>query len=130
MFRSRILRFIIYLFATALILSGCKRHEPFTPKGWDDGDGLSFPKRYLMVDSLLASKKLIGLKYKQVVWLLKAPQRNSFTDRSFSYEITRKMNGVDTLHTKDLVIYLNKDSVVTSAKVVEKDYNWKPKKKK
>lgn len=103
-----------------LALAGCHSKEPFTPKGWNDGDGIDFPRRYLMVDDLLANHKLKGLTYIQVIQLLKAPQRNSYTDRSFSYEITRKMDILDTLYIKNLVFYLNKDSIVTDFKIYEK----------
>lgn len=104
----------------AIGLAGCHKKEPFTPKGWDDGDGIEFPKRYLMVDDLMANRKLKGLTYKQVVQLLKAPQRNDSPPGTFSYEITRKMDVLDTLYIKNLVFYLNKDSVVTDFKIYEK----------
>ncbi|TSD64772.1 hypothetical protein FFF34_012800 [Inquilinus sp. KBS0705] len=118
--KGSILRYFMVLGLVVVCFAGCKNKVPFTPRGWDEGDGIDFPKRYMMVDDLLASGKLKGLKYKQVVYLLKAPQRNSHTDRSFSYEITRKMSGIDTLYIKNLVIYINADSVVTDAKVTER----------
>jgi len=126
MIRSiKILSFTCILVA---LLAGCAGKEKFTPKGWDDGDGIEFPRRFRMVDDLLENHKLKGLTYKQVIALLQYPQRNSFTDRSFHYEITRKMSGIDTIYAKNLVFYLNKDSIVTDVKVVEKDYPRKKKK--
>jgi hypothetical protein len=112
-------RLAVLLGITLAVLTSCNKKQPFTPRGWDEGDGIDFPNRYMMVDDLMANHKLKGLKYQQVVYLLKAPQRNSHTDRSFSYEITRKMSGIDTLYIKNLVFYLNADSTVTDFRVVE-----------
>jgi hypothetical protein len=121
MFNSKFLQFFI-LIAVISLASSCVKKEKFTRQGWDAGDGISFPKRYAMVDDLLANQKLKGLTYKQVVQLLKAPQTNSRTDKSFSYEITRKMSGIDTMYAKSLVFYLNNDSVVVNTKITERDY--------
>jgi hypothetical protein len=121
MFKKVLLKAVtIILVITAL--SGCDvKKEKFTTKGWDDGDGISFPKRESMVDDLLATHKLKGLTYKQALGLLKYPQRNGLNDQSFEYEVVRKMDGIDTVYAKTLVLYLNKDSVVSSYKVIEKD---------
>ncbi|OOQ61271.1 hypothetical protein [Mucilaginibacter pedocola] len=121
MSNSRFKWFFIVIAFIALGVSGCKNKQPFTPKGWNDGDGMDYPKRYMMVDDLLATHKLKGMTYKQVVQLLKYPQRNSFTDRSFYYDITRKMNGGDTAYFKGLLFKLNADSIVTEVKVFEKE---------
>jgi hypothetical protein len=110
---------IVLIIAT---LAGCDvKKEKFTTKGWDDGDGISFPKRESMVDDLLATHKLKGLTYKQALGLLKYPQRNGLKDKSLEYEVVRKMDGVDTVYAKTLVLYLNKDSVVNNYRVIEKD---------
>lgn len=122
-------RFLMVLVLAVVALAGCSNKKPFDRYGWDDGDGIDFPKRYMMVDDLMANHKLKGLTYKQVVNLLHYPQRNSYTERSFLYEITRKMDGIDTIYAKNLVFILNKDSVVTDVKVTEKNYERKKKKK-
>ena len=116
-------------FLMLISLSSCSKKKPFDRYGWNDGDGIDFPQRYMMVDDLVANHKLKGLTYKQVINLLHYPQRNSYTDRSFSYEITRKMSGVDTVYAKNLVLSLSKDSVVTGVKVTEKNYEQKKPKK-
>jgi hypothetical protein len=112
----------------ALGISGCKNQRPFDGRLWNDGDGIDFPKRYMMVDDLLANHKLKGLTYKQVILLLKYPQRNSHTDRSFYYDITLKMDGIDTAYFKGLLFKLNADSVVTDVQVFEKAAKKKEKK--
>ncbi|MFD0766390.1 hypothetical protein ACFQZI_16125 [Mucilaginibacter lutimaris] len=121
MFKSAVLKvFTVILFFVAL--TGCDvKKEKFTTQGWDDGDGLTFPRREGMLDDLLATHKLKGLTFKQAVGLLKYPQRNGFTEKKFEYEIIRKMDGIDTVYAKSLVLYLNKDSVVSDYKIIEKD---------
>jgi hypothetical protein len=81
-----------------------------------------------MVDNLLATHKLVGLKFKNVVGLLHYPDRFSRDSLSFHYEITRKMSGIDTVYTKNLVFTMGKDSVIKSVKVTE--HNYKDEKKK
>ena len=81
-----------------------------------------------MVDDLLATHKLKGMTYKQVILLLKYPQRNSHTDRSFYYDITLKMDGIDTAYFKGLLFKLNADSIVTDVQVFEKTAKKKEKK--
>lgn len=121
MFNSKFLRFFIVI-AVISLASSCAKKEKFTRQGWNEGDGLSFPRRNAMLDDLLATQKLKGLTYKQVVAFLHAPQRNSRTDKSFHYEVIRKMSGIDTMYAKNLVFYLNNDSVVVNTKVTERDY--------
>jgi hypothetical protein len=104
-------------------LSGCDsiKKEKFDRVKWNDGDGIEFPKRAGMLDDLLATQKLKGLTFKQAVNLLKYPQRTGLKKKEFEYEIIRKMDGVDTVYAKSLVLYLNQDSVVSDYKVIEKD---------
>lgn len=128
MSNSRFKGFFIVSAFIALSISGCKNQRPFDGRAWNDGDGIDFPKRYMMVDDLLATHKLKGMTYKQVILLLRYPQRNSHTDRSFYYDITLKMSGIDTSYFKGLLFTLNKDSIVTDVKVFEKTAKKKEKK--
>jgi hypothetical protein len=123
MLKNTFVKFFTVMMLAIVILSGCDsiKKEKFDRRKWDDGDGLSFPKRAGMLDDLLATQKLKGLTYKQALYLLRYPQRNSLTDKSFEYEIVRKMDGIDTVYAKSLVLYLNQDSIVSDYKVIEKD---------
>jgi hypothetical protein len=128
--RLRSFRFIVFVTLVSAFFFGCTNKQPFDRDGWNDGDGLDFPKRYLMVDDLLAKHKLVGLKFNNVVGLLHYPDRFSYDSLSFHYEITRKMSGIDTLYTKNLVFTMSKDSVIKSVKVVERGYKEEKDKKK
>ena len=112
-----------YLLITIIALSGCDvKKQKFTTKGWDDGDGIEFPNREGMLDDLLATHKLKGLNYRQALGLLKYPQRSGVKQKSMEYEVVRKMDGIDTVYAKSLVLYLSPDSVVNNYKVIIKDY--------
>ena len=128
MSNSRFKWFFIICAFIVLGISSCKNQRPFNGREWNDGDGIDFPKRYMMVDDLLATHKLKGMTYKQVILLLKYPQRNSHTDRSFYYDITLKMDGIDTAYFKGLLFKLNADSIVTDVQVFEKTAKKKEKK--
>lgn len=122
MLKSAFVKIFTVMMLVIITLSGCEvKKEKFDRRKWDDGDGITFPKRAGMLDDLLATQKLKGLTYKQALYLLRYPQRNSLTDKSFEYEIIRKMDGIDTIYAKSLVLYLNQDSIVSDYKVIEKD---------
>lgn len=121
---KKIILKVLAIVALTTIASGCNftiKKEKFSTKAWNEGDGITFPKREGMLDDLLATHKLKGLSYKQAVSLLKYPQRNGITEKKFEYEIIRKMDGIDTVYAKSLMLYLNKDSIVSNYKVTEKD---------
>lgn len=126
--RLRSFRFIIVFISISVLLFSCTTKQPFDRDGWNDGDGITFPRRYMMVNDLLATHKLVGLKFSNVVGLLHYPDRFSYDSLSFHYEITRKMSGIDTLYTKNLVFTMGKDKVITSVKVTERDYKDEKKK--
>jgi hypothetical protein len=121
MFKNKFVYAFTLALALTTALTGCGGKQEFDRKGWDDGDGIEFPNRAGMLDDLLANHNPKGKTYKQVLRQLRYPQRNSYTDKSFEYEIVRKMDGLDTVYAKSLILYLNKDSVVSDVKVIEKD---------
>ena len=128
--RLRSSRFIIVFALISALLFGCASKLKFDRDGWNDGDGIIFPNRYAMVDDLLATHKFVGQKFNNVVGLLHWPDRFSRDSLTFHYEIQRKMSGVDTMFTQNLVFTQRKDSVITSVKITERDYVAEKKNKK
>lgn len=128
--RLRSFRFIIVLTLTSAFLFGCASKLKFDRDGWNDGDGIVFNNRYSMLDDLLATHNFVGLKFNNVVGLLHWPDRFSRDSLTFHYEIQRKMSGVDTMFTQNLVFTQRKDSTITSVKVTERDYVAEKKNKK
>ncbi len=100
----------------ALFFAACSGHKKFDRENWDYGDGLEFPNRDAMLDDLLKSYKLKGLKYQEVIHLLHRPQQSSATEMVYDIdEISKKGK---TTYVKKLILSL-KDSVVTDVKVYE-----------
>ncbi|MBL4676401.1 MAG: hypothetical protein JKY70_09395 [Mucilaginibacter sp.] len=131
MTRSAIPNSFFVILLMVAVITGCTANQDFDRKGWNDGDGIDFPRRNLMIDDLLEKYNFKGWKYKNVRGLLHEPDRFSDDSSNFHYEIIRKMDGVDTVHTKNLVFWWNrKDSTITDYKVAEKDYPKKERKRK
>ena len=107
---------LIFICLLAVGLTACSRKQKFDRDKWDEGDGLTFAYRPIMVDDLLASKQLDKLKYQQVIHLLHRPQFSS--KDSMVYELSSKYNKGALVYTQTLVVFL-KDSVVTKAEVHE-----------
>lgn len=113
---------IIALFGLILILfSACNRGVKFDRDKWNAGDGLTFPNRNQMLDDLLKSQKLKGMKYYHVLALLHRPQGADST--MMYYEIVRNVEPGSSNYRKNLVLYLSKDSIVTGTKIVETGKN-------
>ncbi len=122
MARSVIVNISFSILMLATIITGCTAKQDFDRKGWNDGNGLDFPRRNLMVDDLLQKYQFKGMKYKSLVGLLHEP--DGFIDSThFYYQIILKMNALDTIRTKNLVFAWNKrDSIISDVKVTEKEY--------
>jgi hypothetical protein len=109
---------IIVFFGLLIILfSACNRGMKFDKDKWNAGDGLTFPNRNIMLDDLLQSQKLKGMKYYQVINLLHRPQGGDST--MMYYEIVRNVEPGSSDYKKNLILYLSKDSIVTATKIVE-----------
>lgn len=114
----------ITLFALALItLSACSRPQKFTREAWSYSDGLNFPSRDNILPDLLASHPLKGLSHYQLQQLLGTPQQSDDSKFIYTYEIEntgyRYNPKKKPVHIKNLLVYFNKDSIVTGTKVFE-----------
>jgi hypothetical protein len=107
---------LIFACLLAICLTACSRKQKFDRDKWDDGDGITFAYRPGMVEDLIASKQLNGLKYQKVIHLLHRPQLSS--KDSMVYDLDRQYNKGTLTYSSSLVIFL-KDSVVTKAEVHE-----------
>jgi hypothetical protein len=113
MFNKKI---ILLCCVLALCFTACNRNIKFDRENWDYGDGLEFPNRNKMLEDLLKSYKLKGLKYQEVIHLLHRPQQSSATEMVYDVDETVKKG--KTTYVKKLILSL-KDSVVTDVKVYE-----------
>ncbi len=115
------------LFAVALLLHlvSCKdRSSPFIKEGWNTPcDGIPCPVlRKKMLEDLLNNHKLVGLTYRQIISKLGNVDNHEQTPSGIMrYEITNEYTMGDIVHIKALDLYFNRDSIVTSLKLVNYD---------
>ena len=105
---------------TIVAFSGCHREQNFTREKWDmsSDEGLTFQVRDGIVNDLLKNYKLKGVKYKQIVHLLRYPQFKDSTH--FYYEIIDTHDNMHRPdHIKNLVFYMGKDSVITNVELYD-----------
>jgi hypothetical protein len=107
---------LIFTCLLAVCLTACSRKQKFDRDKWDDGDGITFAYRPILVDDLVASKKINGLKYQDVIHLLHRPQLS--TKDSMIYDIDSQYKAGKLIYSSTLVIFL-KDSVAVKAEVHE-----------
>ena len=85
---------------------------------WMTKDDIEFPFRNKMLKDLMTNYKLTGIKYSEVIKLLGEP---NFSDSaSFAYQVIEDYGrDIDPVYTKNLDFEFDKDSVITSYKIVE-----------
>jgi hypothetical protein len=120
------MRLIFILTMTAsFFLSSCKDNDMlFDKTGWNaPGDGSPCPVlREKMLNDLLNNHKLIGLTYRQIISKLGNLDNHEQTPSGIiRYEITTEYTMGDIVHIKALDLYYNRDSIVTSWKLVNYD---------
>ena len=102
-----------------IALTGCGGSK-FDRQKWSYGDGLDYPLREEILNDLVTNHHIKGLNYRQVIDSLGSPQRRDSLKFSYqilddSYEFSRKKPA----HKKSLILYFNKDSVVTKFEVYD-----------
>ncbi len=107
-----------------LLALGCNHNvvykQKFDRSKWNLKDDMWYPDRNSMVDDLVKNHKLKGLTYKELTKLVGEPDRWESNIDSPYYEIVTDFGSdIDPVYTKSLVVYLNKDSVITSLKILE-----------
>jgi hypothetical protein len=91
------------------------RDIKFDETKWRVKKDQDYPHRDEMLDDLIESGKLKGLKSDEVLDLLGQPDR---TDTSYLfYQVAQKRMGFMVLHTKTLVVKLDEDSTVQWVKI-------------
>ena len=123
MFKPKI---ILALLSLTALLSCHRSTEQFTTEKWLSGDGLQFPLRDDILDDLVQHYKLKGLTYKEVHHLLGYPNWSDSTKHQFYYQIIETRNNMHKFdHIKNLVFYMNKDSIVTRFEVYDHHFKYK-----
>lgn len=115
----------IAILTTFSFLLSCKNKDlTFDKAGWNyPCDGLPCPVlRDRMIDDLLENHKVTGLTYNQVISKLGNTDNHEQTPSGIMrYEISTDYTMGDIVHIKALDLYYDKDSIVTSWKLVNFD---------
>ena len=109
---------IILTIGIALILTtSCQ--ERFDSEKWKiEGDLKSYPFREAMLDDIIKNKKFIGLNSIQIRESLGQPNR--IEDGYIFYSITTDYGSdIDPVDTKDLILTVDKDSIIVNVRVIE-----------
>ncbi len=112
-------KYVIFLLLMIFCISSCKTR--FNKEKWVNDD-LGGDQRNDMLDDLVANHKIIGLKYSQLIDSFGEPVHTEDSSEVF-YTILENYDIIDPISGKDLVIKLNRDSIVTGFYI----NNWKRK---
>lgn len=112
---------IAFVLITVIFVS-CKHRTlqmKFDRVKWWDGDVEIYPYRDAMLNDLL-KHNLKGMTYKQLTKFVGEPNRwDNNIDSPYYPIITDYGSDIAPVYTKSLVLYLNKDSIITRCKVEE-----------
>ena len=117
--------FSIFLLLCVLLitaLTGCSKKQKFTKEFWREGDGITYSKRKLIYEDLLANYKLKGMHYKDVVRLLGKPDATDSLKASYQIINTDSEYNPkkDSIYRMNLEFYFSKDSAVTRTAIYER----------
>jgi hypothetical protein len=112
-----VIAFLIFFVVNASC-NDITKSEKFDQARWKQYAGFDGPDRDLMAEDLLKTHKLIGLTNKQLLQLLGGPSNFSDTTKIY-YELSQQYDMIDPISGKNLIITLDKDSIVNKAEIVE-----------
>ncbi|MBT1689142.1 hypothetical protein [Dawidia soli] len=116
--KTRYIRSLMVCFVVIIMIS-CGEKK-FEKTGWTAKTDSNFPpnKRGEMLSDLLSSRKLVGLKYADVIALLGTP--DGIDSSSVSYEIEIDYGSdIDPIYRKDLYLFTTRDSIISSYEIKE-----------
>ncbi|MBL7985778.1 MAG: hypothetical protein JNM91_12305 [Flavobacteriales bacterium] len=120
-------RFSLHSLARVLIvisicLTGCDRSIPFDKDGWQKKSDFIYPLRDAMVQDLIGNHQLMGLTTQEARDLLGETDHTELGDMPnyLTYQVLLDFGwDIDPVHTKDLVLEFNEDSIVTKVDLLE-----------
>jgi hypothetical protein len=117
--KKRRIRSIIACIAIIALTIACTERK-FEKIGWTSKTDPNFPpsEREAMLNDLLTSHKLVGLKYTDVIALLGVPDEVDSSLMSYEIEIDYGSD-IDPIYTKDLYLFITRDSLIRSYEIKE-----------
>jgi hypothetical protein len=112
----------VVLMVLVFVLASCVEptsKRKFDKTAWGEKIDWDFYQREPMLDDLLQHHQIKGLTRKQLIDSLGEPANYEDTTAMYYEIVTDFGSDIDPVYTKNLVIYLNKDSIATGFKVEE-----------
>lgn len=95
-------------------------NQTFNKAAWADGDqGWGYPNRKYMLNDLLKNHQIKGLTYKQLIDSIGEPHLDSGSYEAYYNIILDYGWDIDPVYSKNLILQLNRDSVVTGFEIKE-----------
>lgn len=114
---SRIINLIV-AFIVILLAFSCDKKFEKTGWNYSTDSGFPPPARERMLDDLLSSHKLTGMKYSTIIELLGTPDYQDSTHLMYEIEVDYGYD-IDPVYTKNLLMMMDNDSIVNLIEVRE-----------
>jgi hypothetical protein len=101
-----------------LLLIACNQTK-FEKSKWLYEEDMEYPYRKSMVKDLTTNYQLKGLSYKQLIALLGEPGNITGDSNEIYYPIIEEYDVIDPIHSIDLAIRFNNDSIISNWKINE-----------
>jgi hypothetical protein len=117
--KNQLMKNILIVFGLFMMLVSCDENEKFESDKWktENGSG-AYPHRAKMLDDIITNRKFVGMKYKALRNVLGNPSSIKQNEVRYNIESTYS-NSSSRAYTKDLVLFINADSVVVQMGVSE-----------
>jgi len=111
---------IYFILISLTLFAACQPKLKFNKEMWNTKDDIAYANRPAMVDDLVQHHQIKGLTYRQLIDAIGEPQQFEKDSTEVYYEIeTNYGSDIDPVSGKDLIIKLNKDSIVTGYQIRE-----------
>ncbi|NBW35619.1 MAG: hypothetical protein EBR30_11510 [Cytophagia bacterium] len=109
----------IFILTLLTILVSCETQIKFESRKWRElQDFNNYPSRELMLRDIVDNRKFIGFSFDQIIDSLGQP--TALENAQLFYSIkTEYGSDIDPVYTKDLVLTIDQDSIVTYINVKE-----------
>ncbi len=105
-----------------IVISSCKQNQAFDRLKWCEMSSVEDNTRNSMLNDVLCNHLIKGKNINDVKYLICGEgtiEQQSENKTTFVINIVTKYSGLEPIFTKDLYVYLNKDSIITNIKVYE-----------
>lgn len=105
-----------------IVASSCRQERKFDLSSWCDSSSIEDNTRDDMLKDILAHHIIKGKHFNDIGYLLCGEWTFSYMDSiepGVVINIVKEYRGIDPSYTKDLYVYLDKDSIIEKIRVYE-----------